>query len=642
MASLSRFVYLASAFSLVAAHINTRGGQTLVDNSPIISLAAEYVEGNTTEAEKLQLTETSLENLTISSLSDPSLFHFAGSPIKQNLNNSRKCKVFPGDTSWPSKPTWETLNLLSGGALIETVPIGAVCYTNHSAYNATACTNLLANWYDDAIQSEQDPTSIMSPLYQGETCQPQNGNKSTCTLGSFPPYSIKATNVFQIQLAINFARNTGIRLVVKNTGHDFLGKSTGAGALSIWTHNLKSIEYMDSYKTPSYEGPVFRMGPGVTVAEMYETADKYGVTAQGGECKGVGVAGGYLAGGGHNPLISKFGMAADQVLSINLVTPDGRFVTADENQHQDLFWAVRGGGGATWGVVTSMTVKVHPKMMVSGATWIVTSGNDTGIPDELLWEAMFLYWRKFPEFADAGSYGYTFLFPRELAPSTKTGYQWTMRPWVIPEMNLEDFKGLVAPLFKEWEEIGFSIEPEFFEYDNFYEGWKNHFPFGQVALSNWRTAGRLIPRRNWEDDGLLNRTMGTIKSVAEDGSGYVMYNYNGAAPIGTPPNAIHPAWRETLMFLQVGNLWPEGDEEASETLNKKLTRNWMKSLIELTPGQGGYVNEGDLMDLDFAQNFWGVNYERLLAIKNAVDPWDLFWAPTAVGSENWFVTGQTD
>ncbi|CAG8971397.1 hypothetical protein HYALB_00006947 [Hymenoscyphus albidus] len=571
MASLSRFVYLASAFSLVAAHINTREGQTLVDNSPIISLAAEYVEGNTTEAEKLQLTETVLETLTVSSLSGLSLFQFAGSSTGQNHTNSRKCKVFPGDTSWPSKPTWETLNLLSGGALIETVPIGAVCYTNQSAYNATACTNLLANWYDDAIH-------------------------------------IKATNVFQIQLAVNFARNTGIRLVVKNTGHDFLGKSTGAGSLSIWTHNLKSIEYIESYKTPSYEGPVFRMGPGVTVAEMYETADKYGVTAQGGECKGVGVTGGYLAGGEHNPLISKFGMAADQVLSIDLVTPDGRFVTADEAQRQDLFWAVRGGRGATWGVVTTM----------------------------------FLYWRRFPEFADAGSYGYTFLFPRELAPSTKTGYQWTMRPWVIPEMNLEDFKGLVAPLFKEWEEIGFSIEPEFFEYDNFYEGWKNHFPFGQVALSNWRTAGRLMPRRNWEDDGLLNRTMGTIKSLAEDGSGYVMYNYNGAAPEGTPPNAIHPAWRETLMFLQLGNLWPEGDEEALETLNKKLTRNWMKSLIEITPGQGGYLNEGDLMDPDFAQNFWGVNYKRLLAIKKAVDPWDLFWAPTAVGSENWFVTGQTD
>lgn len=80
----------------------------------------------------------------------------------------------------------------------------------------------------------------------------------------------------------------------------------------------------------------------------------------------MGVAGGYTAGGGLSPLTGKYGLAADQVLSIDVVTPDGRFQTADEMNNAELFWALRGGGGATFGVVTSMTVKVHPKMIFSG------------------------------------------------------------------------------------------------------------------------------------------------------------------------------------------------------------------------------------------------------------------------------------
>lgn len=122
----------------------------LVTSRSIVS-AAENVEGNTTEAEKLQLTESVLKNPTAVSLDSISLFHFASS-AESKPRNSSKCKVFPGDSAWPSKSVWDTFNALSGGALIETVPIGAVCYKNHVAYNATACEGVLAGWSDDVIQ----------------------------------------------------------------------------------------------------------------------------------------------------------------------------------------------------------------------------------------------------------------------------------------------------------------------------------------------------------------------------------------------------------------------------------------------------------------------------------------------------------
>jgi hypothetical protein len=89
--------------------------------------------------------------------------------------------------------------------------------------------------------------------------------------------------VYQIQLAVNFARNLNLRLVIKNTGHDFNAKSTGAGALSIWTHKLKSINYINKYSDSTYTGPALKLGAGVQAYEVYAAAKQYGVTVVGGE-----------------------------------------------------------------------------------------------------------------------------------------------------------------------------------------------------------------------------------------------------------------------------------------------------------------------------------------------------------------------
>jgi FAD/FMN-containing dehydrogenase len=479
----------------------------------------------------------------------------------------------------------------------------------------------------------------MSPLYQGETCMPQSGNTSTCELGGFPSYSVKATTVSQIQLAVNFARNLNLRLVVHNTGHDFLGKSTGAGALSIWTHNLKSISFIKSYSSPSYKGPAFKLGAGIQVLDLYEAAKKYGVTAVGGECKGVGVTGGYIAGGGHSPISSKYGMGADQVLSIDVVTPDGRFVTADEKNNKDLFWAIRGGGGGTFGVVTSMTVKVHPKMNFSGVTFTILSGPGTNVPDDIFWAALEAYWRKFPGYAAKGTYGYSSIFP--LGPAG--GYMWSMLPWLVPQMSLVDFKAMVTPLFDEWTALGLQFEPVFFEHDNFYDTWTSHFPVEGVANSNLRTASRLFPIKNWADEVTLNKTISTIRSVIEDGSAFIQYNINGAAPAGTPDNAVNPAWRDATLYGIFGGGWaPDAPLEDIAFANKRITNDWGARFRAITPGSGGYLNEGDVMEPNFGQAFFGSNYDRLKRIKKATDPWNVFWAPTAVGSEDWYITGQED
>jgi FAD/FMN-containing dehydrogenase len=103
----------------------------------------------------------------------------------------------------------------------------------------------------------------------------------SCTIGGYPEYAVNVSNVAQIQLAINFARAANLRLVIKNTGHCYLGKSSGAGALSLWMHNLKRIDFLPDYEAPGYSGPALKLAAGVSVREVYQAADRYGVSVTG-------------------------------------------------------------------------------------------------------------------------------------------------------------------------------------------------------------------------------------------------------------------------------------------------------------------------------------------------------------------------
>lgn len=102
----------------------------------------------------------------------------------------------------------------------------------------------------------ESPSDLMFPTWEGTTCIPPgiaaNEPTGTCTLGGYPSYVVNATNVAQIQLAVNLARNLNLRLVVKNTGHDFNGRSAGAGALSIWMNSWKDVQFYKNFRTSTY------------------------------------------------------------------------------------------------------------------------------------------------------------------------------------------------------------------------------------------------------------------------------------------------------------------------------------------------------------------------------------------------------
>lgn len=274
--------------------------------------------------ETLQLTDEVLEvvNSQLGNISLGGLFSFATHRSRFNISTAR-CKTYVGDDLWPHTSLWDTFDSLLGEALLEVPPIASPCYTNWGNYNADICDLVSDNFTASSLHAEH-PSSIMSPFYQGATCMPITGAPLNCTIGGYPYYVVNATNTAQVQIAVNFARNLGLRLVVKNTGHDFAGKSSGGGALSIWTHHFKSISYLPSYNSSTYSGKALKVGSGVQAIDMYATAKEYGVTVVGGEGESVGVSGGYIQGGGHSPLAGIYALSADSALEFDVITADGR------------------------------------------------------------------------------------------------------------------------------------------------------------------------------------------------------------------------------------------------------------------------------------------------------------------------------
>jgi hypothetical protein len=244
-------------------------------------------------SETKQLTDAVLTKLQTLDIEDLTQFGFgdASSPLDRRSNESAsRCKTYPGDPLWPSDDVWRLFDILSGGALIKTVPEAAVCYDTWGVRDVDKCNNLTANYGDSFLRIE-DPTAVNSVLYQGQTCLPPSlstkfiSDPPTCTLGGFPPYSVKVTDVYQAQLAVNLARALNLRLVVKNTGHDFGGKSTGMGGLNVWTHHLKEHRFYERFEAVNWTGPAFKLGAGIQGFEAYQLAKEYNVTLVGGEGK---------------------------------------------------------------------------------------------------------------------------------------------------------------------------------------------------------------------------------------------------------------------------------------------------------------------------------------------------------------------
>ncbi|KAF9777956.1 hypothetical protein IL306_004300 [Fusarium sp. DS 682] len=383
-------------------------------------------------------------------------------------------------------------------------------------------------------------------------------------------------------------------------------------------------------------GPALKVGAGVIGSELYEAAEKYEVTAVGGEGMSVGYSGGFLAGGGHSPMSPLYGMGADQVLSIEVVTADGRFVTANEHQNTDLFWALRGGGGSTFGVVTSYNVKVFPKIKAAIMSFSFTTSETVSY--DTFWTAVRAYWKLIPTFNATGNYKYWAITQGE-----GDALAFSFFPWFAPNHTLTELKTLIAPLFKTWKDLGIEFNVTESEHNSYYGAWAAGFPREVVGGAKTKTAGRLFPTENLEDAEKFNQTFKALKSLSDKGGQVIGFGITGG--LGPyPDNAVNPAWRGAAMWAISVIDYPEGSSwDVVAEKSKTLTNDWMKPWREVTPGGGAYASEADVTEPNFQQSFYGADkYKRLLAIKDKVDPSGIFYALQGVGSERWYVTDQVD
>lgn len=110
--------------------------------------------------------------------------------------------------------------------------------------------------------------------------------------------------------------------MARNTGHDFLGRNTGGGAVQLWLHSLKQFEYIPSYKLGKYEGRAARVGTALEQFELHQYAAKYNITLHAPGSSTVGAYGGFMQGGGFSTVTSsKLGLMADQLLSLEVKNP---------------------------------------------------------------------------------------------------------------------------------------------------------------------------------------------------------------------------------------------------------------------------------------------------------------------------------
>ncbi|KAI1436360.1 hypothetical protein GGR50DRAFT_651932 [Xylaria sp. CBS 124048] len=536
---------------------------------------------------------------------------------------ANRCRCFPGDPCWPTDTEWGAFNRTVGGRLVATIPIAAVCHDNPWVpYDAEACAALQATW--DYPQTHYPTSSSpMAPFFANASCDPFTARSAQCVIGSQVQYAVNATGVGDYQKTLAFAKARNLRLVIRNTGHDYFGKSTGAGALEIWTHHLKHVEFIPEYQSSVYRGKAFKFGAGVQMFEAYAAADAAGVTIVGGDCDTVGIVGGYSQGGGHGPLMSRFGLGADQVLAWEVVTANGQHLVADADHNKDLYWALSGGGGGTYAAVLSATVRAHEDLIVSGGNLTFTSA---GVSDDDFYSAMQTFLLSLPAMADAGTWS---------AFQLISGI-FILTPLFGPGLRKENIQALLEPTLKFLDAKNFTYSYNIQQYDKFYDGFNNLIPFNNITEYN--IGGRLIPRSLVVDDESIPPLMNAIKYILGEGGGIAGSHFNVSRfPLQGTANAVNPVWRDSIFDAVLGLPYDYLNFTANFAVQDQMTNVLMPALKAVTPGGGSYLNEADFRDPDWQSAFYGVNYPALKAVKDKYDPAKLFFGPTAVGSEEWVV-----
>ncbi|KAF7559013.1 hypothetical protein G7046_g5140 [Stylonectria norvegica] len=495
-----------------------------------------------------------------------------------------QCKSTPHDASWPGIAKWDHLNETLSGRLLRPAPPAQACHSSAPESNET-CADIMKAWSTFAFHQD-NPISTAWNNMNNDSCLPDSS--APCSGLGYSVYVVNATSAHHVKLAIDFARKNNIRLNVKASGHDYLQRQIHGSLFSLnldeihdWRLSIprrvqtQGLQY--DYKDDSCDSrrwvlSVDGMGPEVTL-------------------------GGYLTGGGHSPLSHIYGLGSDQVYEVEMVTPAGDIITANECQNTDLFWAVRGGGGSTFGVLTKVTIRTVPSTPIAVYTFSLQAEANSSV----YWEAISYLLAHFPALSASNVSAYTYLYPKINTTERGDYVSSFLGVFALPDpQSTTALEEMFTPL---WNHINATyanqtvtkamstVFPHF--NDMFLEYADDKGAGVDKVVGSW-----LLPSKTLTDDSFTDSLMRFL------GESVTSQNW---APLNSTQKV-----------------------DTERNINRVQT----EALRRLAPDSGAYLNEAYVKEPDFQRAFWGSNYARLREIKHAVDPGDVFWCHVCVGSES--------
>ncbi len=563
-------------------------------------------------------------------------------------------RVRPGSRAWPSDRKWEQLGQRVNGRLLRIQSPLEACRAG-----SLPCSDVferLRNPYD--IGDDPALTQTLGWADAWETAP--------------SVYAVAAESPSDVVAAVNFARENRLRLVVKGGGHSYQGTSCSADSLLVWTRRMNAIEIHEAFVPQGGMGtvpaqPAVSIGAGAVWMRVYQrVTTEAGRYVQGGGCATVGVAG-LIQSGGFGSLSKNYGLAAAALLEAEVVTADGALRIANAYSNPDLFWALKGGGGGTFGVVTRLTLMTRDLPERFGAV----SGAIRAKSDEA-------YRRLVARIID---------FYSERLFNPQWGEQVRFQSGRLLRISML-FQGLdrdrateVWKPFVDWV----AASPEDFTWEKplrivdfparhlwDVNDLKQHAPNAIVADSRpgapeenifWAgdqgDVGQYLHayRSAWLPAGLLaeSRRESLIDALLAASRQWEVALHFNKGLAGAPTDEIERA-RDTAtnpdvldafaLVIVAANRAPAfsgvpGHEPDLPTARResRAVDGAMTALLRIAPDAGSYVSESNYFQEDWQKSFWGPNYDRLAAVKRRYDPDGLFFVHHGVGSEEWSPDG---
>ncbi len=564
----------------------------------------------------------------------------------------------PGDPGWPSAARWEELNQLVGGQLIKVPAPLAPC---QGAPDSQECRNIVKE--------------LRNPYYLGDQVGlTQTSGWVDAWVSAPSVYAVAARQTQDVVAAVNFARENNLRLVVKGGGHSYQGTSNAADSLLVWTRPMRDVVLHDGFVAQGCGAhqpaqPAVSVGAGAIWRDVYDAVvTRNGRYVQGGGCVTVGVAG-LVQSGGFGSFSKNFGLAAGKLLEAEIVTADGTVRIANACINPDLFWALKGGGGGSFGVVTRTTLRTDELPDFFGiVTGAVRARSDAAYRQLLSRFVAFYAERLFNP-----HWGETATFRPDNVLAVAMTFQGLDQPqaesiwrsffdWVAG--SPQDFavvdppRILAAPARHLWDAAfllrnvpgavvsddrpGAPVGNVFWAGDR---GQVGQFLHGYASV--WLPESLLAPdqqarlcdgvfasSRHWPVSLHFNKGLAGAPSEAI------------AAARDT---AVHPSVQDAFALAITAGEGPPafpgmpGDQPDLPVARRHAAEiaAAARELRNLAPETGSYVAEASFFEEDWQKAHWGSNYERLLSVKKTFDPAGLFFVHHGVGSEEWSADGFT-